>query len=206
MITGASIVAFFEGMLYLIAGAYVDFDQNLISILFLFVLLDTITGLFKVIKVCATFYTIRQIALGFCAKISILIVPLLVALLLKALDYNEGIELGLNIVLRLFILSEFISILRNILILVSGKIIKEVDLVSYVINYIINRSLNFACRFMDIKIDVPDLEPIYKQTCPDQERRKAEAKAKASAFPLEEQKDPTDEDRTEEPEEKPEGV
>lgn len=206
MISASSVVAFFQGMLYLIAGACTDLNQDLISILFLFVLLDTITGLFKVIKVCATFYTIRQIALGFCAKISILIVPLLVALLLKALGYPGGIDLGINIVLRLFILSEFISIVRNILILVSGKIIKEVDLVSYVIHYVINRSLNFASRVLNMEIDVPELEPIYKKTCPNREKREAQAKAKASAFPLEEQKDPTDEDRTQEPSEKPEGI
>lgn len=172
MITGGSIVAFFEGIAYIIAGAFLDINQNLISILLVFCLVDTLTGLLKVLKVCSNFYTIRQIILGFCAKISILTIPLILVLLLKAVDYKDNSTLVLDIILRLLILSEFISILRNIYTLVSGKIVQELDLVSYVIGLLIKKSLSFLKKYLRLDIDAPDFEPPYKENCPSVEEKK----------------------------------
>ena len=68
-----------------------------------------ITGIIKVLKINPKSFSFKVLLWGFISKMGILIIPLIVALLMKGIGQDMGASFGVMLVIKILIVSEFIS-------------------------------------------------------------------------------------------------
>jgi hypothetical protein len=107
--------------------AYLDIPIEIFNILVTFILLDTCFGVLKAYRLGQN-VRIKLLLWGFCLKISILILPLIVALLAKGLQMD--FVLLIDIVIKILILSEAYSVFGNIYAIKNKKELKKMDIIS----------------------------------------------------------------------------
>jgi hypothetical protein len=112
-------------------------DHEAFYILTLLILIDYITGLGKCyrLKLNQTSYTIV-------AKLSLILVPLAVALTSKGLEMNA--ELLVFVAMDILILSELYSIIGNIYTIRSGNLLPEYDAIALLANKIKNLMIKLS--------------------------------------------------------------
>lgn len=139
-----SILAFLKGILYA-AFCFLDIDMALFNILMIFMILDTISGLFKVLKLNKSDFSMKVLLWGLVSKFGLLIVPLVVALMLKAVGQEMGF--GVELIIKILIVSEFISTMGNIYTIKTGKIVKDIDIFSMLFRFVRCRALKLISNW-----------------------------------------------------------
>lgn len=110
--------------------AYLNLNQEAFGILMLFMVLDSALGAIKAIRLGRRF-SFNKLLWGFTLKLCFLIIPLLVALLGKAVGYD--FHIAVNIVMAILTLSEFYSIIGNIYAAKNKVAVKKIDAISAVL-------------------------------------------------------------------------
>jgi len=106
---------------------YLDVPLDIFNILVSFILLDTIFGILKAYRLGQN-VRMKLLLWGLCLKISILLLPLIVALLAKGVRLD--FVLFIDIVIRILILSEAYSVFGNIYAIKNKKELKKIDVIS----------------------------------------------------------------------------
>lgn len=145
-----AIIPFAKGLIY--AGfAFLQIDKHLFNILLIFMILDTIAGLVKVLKVDKDKFSFKALMWGMCSKIGILIVPLLVALLFKGIGQEMGF--GVELIIKILIVSEFISVISNVYTIKTGKQVKDIDVFSLLFKFIRCKAIKLIANWTGKEID-----------------------------------------------------
>lgn len=124
--------------------AYTNIDWEAFTILGLFLLFDTVTGVVKALAVNKK-PTSRMFLIGITSKMLMRTLPLMMSLLVKVTLPSWNIEETMRIVLGLFCCGEFYSIVQNIVSIKLGKEIAEYDAMTKILNWLL--------RFMRNLID-----------------------------------------------------
>lgn len=140
---GDNLLSFMKGVIYT-AFVFLDIDYALFNILWVFMIIDTISGLLKVLKIDKAKFSFKVLMWGLVSKIGILLVPLIVALLLKAVGQEMGFGIGL--IIKILIVSEFISTMGNIYTIKTGKTVKDVDIFSMLFKFMRCRGLKWISK------------------------------------------------------------
>ena len=106
---------------------YLDIPLDIFNILITFILLDTCFGVLKAYRLSQN-VRMKLLLWGLCLKISILLLPLIVALLAKGVRLD--FVLFVDIVIRILILSEAYSVFGNIYAIKNKKELKKMDIIS----------------------------------------------------------------------------
>jgi hypothetical protein len=120
------VVEFIKVGIYIIF-AYLKIDMEIFSILMVFMLLDSIFGAIKSVRLGRKF-KFKILLWGFVTKIGFLIIPLLVALLGKGLNYD--LTISVQIVMKILIVAEAYSVFGNIYAAKNRKEVEELDIIS----------------------------------------------------------------------------
>lgn len=121
---------------------YLDIDLDVYKVLMIFMLIDTFFGVLKVLKIDYTKFSVKMLIWGIASKITLLLFPLLVALLGKSIGDDLG--LGVDIVMRLLIVGEFISSISNIYTVKTGIVVKDIDVFSMTFKFIRSKAMGYV--------------------------------------------------------------
>lgn len=141
-----NILAFVKGIIYTLF-IFLDIDTSIFYILLIFMILDTISGVIKVLKIDKAKFSFKFLMWGLVSKIGLLIIPLIVALLFKAIGpqiaaeggaggAKIGLDFGVDLIIKIIIVSEFLSTLGNIYTIKTGKIVKDIDIFSMLFKFL----------------------------------------------------------------------
>lgn len=109
------------------AFAYLDIPIEIFTILITFIGLDTFLGALSSVRMGNQF-RFKLLLWGFCLKIGILILPLIVALLAKGLEYDFKFLVVLTI--KILTVAEFYSCAGNIYTIKNKKRVNKIDVIS----------------------------------------------------------------------------
>ncbi len=107
--------------------AYLDIPVEIFNILVSFILFDTFFGVLKSLRLKKK-VSFKILIWGFCLKISILLIPLVIALLAKCLQLDFLVLITVTI--KILILSEFYSCIGNIYAIKNKKELNKFDVIS----------------------------------------------------------------------------
>jgi len=136
---------------------YIKIEAEPILILTVLMLLDTLFGIVKTFKIDNTQFKFKKLITGFLSKIVMLALPMVVALIGKGLGYELTIFVGITI--KLFIVSEGISIFSNAISIKTGKEVEDFDIITQALKAIREKLIKLASFFFsqlkdeDIKKD-----------------------------------------------------
>lgn len=131
--------------------AFLNIDMDIVKILSILMISDTILGVIKVIYLKELKFTFKKLLWGIVSKSTILLVPMLLALVSLGLGYD--FKWIVDIVLKVLIVSEGISSVTNILSIKEGKNIENTDYISKLLhavrNFLNNKIEEFIKKFED---------------------------------------------------------
>jgi len=128
------------------AFAYLDIPIEIFTILITFIGLDTFLGALSSVRMGNQF-RFKLLLWGFCLKIGILILPLIVALLAKGLEYDFKFLVVLTI--KILTVAEFYSCAGNIYTIKNKKRVNKID----VISMMLISFRKFARKFIQSNLD-----------------------------------------------------
>ena len=128
------------------AFAYLDIPIEIFTILITFIGLDTFLGALSSVRMGKQF-RFKLLLWGFCLKIGILILPLIVALLAKGLEYDFKFLVVLTI--KILTVAEFYSCAGNIYTIKNKKRVNKID----VISMMLISFRKFARKFIQSNLD-----------------------------------------------------
>ena len=128
------------------AFAYLDIPIEIFTILITFIGLDTFLGALSSVRMGNEF-RFKLLLWGFCLKIGILILPLIVALLAKGLEYDFKFLVVLTI--KILTVAEFYSCAGNIYTIKNKKRVNKID----VISMMLISFRKFARKFIQSNLD-----------------------------------------------------
>lgn len=168
-VMGDNFLSFLKGVFYT-GFVFLEVDLSLFNILWVFMIIDTIVGLLKILKLDKSKFSMKILMWGMVSKMGLLLVPLIVALLLKGVGQEMGF--GIELILKILIVSEFISTIGNIYTIKTGKIVKDIDIFSMLFKFLRCRALQAISTFTK--------NDIYTEECgkimPQEEEEKKESK------------------------------
>lgn len=106
---------------------YLGIKTGIVKVLFYLMLIDSVLGIIKALSLSEKI-SLRILALGMISKLSILVIPMILALMAKGLnlDFNYFVV----IVLDILIVNEGISCITNILSIKTKKKIENTDYIT----------------------------------------------------------------------------
>ena len=113
--------------------AYLGIELETISILMVFMVIDTILGGVKAMRLKRKF-RLRKMLMGFTVKSSFLLIPIMIALLGRSLNYDLTAIVGVSI--SILTVAEAYSILGNIYAIKNRVKIEKIDGVSMMLRAI----------------------------------------------------------------------
>lgn len=128
----AEVITYIKTFLY---GLFVflDIDVNVVKILAILMAVDTVLGVFKAIKLKQAI-SFKKLVWGMVTKVSVLIVPMVLALVAKALSFD--FSWFVKSVLNILVLAEAFSAISNVISIKEGKQIENQDLVTKLLHTI----------------------------------------------------------------------
>ena len=117
--------------------AVLNVNLDIVHIIMWLMLIDTLTGIIKAIKISKLRFTFKGFYTGIMTKFIILLIPTTLALMGLGLGYN--FKWAVDATLRLIILSEGISIFTNALCIKDNKIYDNKDYLSVLLHWIRDR-------------------------------------------------------------------
>lgn len=121
---------------------YLNVNIEAITILSLLMLIDTIFGAVKVLRIDYKKFRFQKLLIGFSAKVIFLLLPLVVALIGKGLGYN--LNLLVDITIKILIVSEGISIFSNAIAIKTKKEVEDYDIITRFLKYVRSLFIRFA--------------------------------------------------------------
>ncbi|SDT47419.1 Bacteriophage holin family protein [Maribacter dokdonensis] len=118
---------------------YLGINKNAAGVLFLLMVLDTFAGGLKAI-ILKEGFTFKKMAAGIASKLSVLVVPLTIALLGRGMSFD--FSMFLLMIMNILLVGETFSILTNILSIKKRESIKNFDFITLVISTIRNSMYN----------------------------------------------------------------
>lgn len=112
---------------------YLEIDMNVTGILFALMMLDTLLGVIKVFTLGQKF-TFKKLMWGIVTKISVLSIPLTVALMAKGVDLD--LRQFVLVVMDVLIVSEGFSAITNMLSIKTKKDIQNADYITVLLSKI----------------------------------------------------------------------
>lgn len=112
---------------------YLNINVDMVHILSILMILDTILGVVKILRLDYQF-SMKRLMWGFTTKFLILLIPLVVALIGKGV--GKDFVWAVDICIKILIINEGLSCLTNILSAKSKKEIQNVDLVTTLLNFL----------------------------------------------------------------------
>ena len=130
---------------------FLNLDMDVVRILSILMLVDTALGTIKAIYLEDLKFTFKKLLWGIVSKSTILLIPMLLALVSLGLGYD--FKWVVDLVLKILIVSEAISSITNILSIKENKNIENTDYVSKLLhsirNFLKNKMEKFIKRFED---------------------------------------------------------
>ncbi|WP_422105563.1 phage holin family protein [Winogradskyella sp.] len=112
---------------------YLEMDVDVVKILFYLMVIDTVLGVVKSLKLGYKF-SMKKLGYGFISKLCVLLVPMTLAFIGKGLSYD--FKWFVNVVMDILIVSDGISIFSNVLTIKTGKEVKNIDIMTSLISLI----------------------------------------------------------------------
>ncbi len=106
---------------------FLDIDVNIVKILAILMAVDTVLGIFKAIRLREKI-SFKKLIWGMVTKTSVLIVPMILALVAKALSFD--FTWFVNAVLNILVLAEAFSSISNIISIKEGKQVENQDFIT----------------------------------------------------------------------------
>lgn len=122
----AEVIAYVKTFIYGIF-MFLDIDVNTVKILAILMAVDTVLGIFKAIRLKQK-VSFKKLVWGMITKVSVLIVPMILALVAKALSFD--FTWFVNAVLNILVLAEAFSSISNIISIKEGKQIENQDFIT----------------------------------------------------------------------------
>ena len=140
-----------EGIKYFLYGSfiYLEIDMSIYTILVVLMTFDTLFGMIKVLRVNHKEFSFKRLLIGLTSKFGILLIPILIALAMKSM--GEDMIFGVNLIVRILIVSELISCVTNIYTVKTGIIVKDIDIFTMLIKFIRNTGFAFIKTSLGIK-------------------------------------------------------
>lgn len=138
----------FKGFIY---GAFVflDIDFNVVSLLAILMAVDTVLGIFKVVALGKKF-SFKKLIWGMITKVSVLIVPMILALTAKALSFD--FTWFVNAVLDILVVAEAFSAITNVISIKEKKELENTDFITQLLKRI-RRGLKSMINSIGDQID-----------------------------------------------------
>lgn len=111
--------------------AYLNLNIDIAKVLIILMIIDTMLGSLKAIRLTKTKFTTKSLFWGVISKCTILLIPMILAYVALALGYD--FTLLTDIVLKVLVVSEALSTITNILSIKEQKEIKNIDFVSKIL-------------------------------------------------------------------------
>ena len=112
---------------------YLDINMDVVKILFWLIIIDTVLGIIKALRLEIK-VSLKKLAIGFLAKLSVILIPMTLALIGKGLSYD--FKSFVIIVLDILIVNEGLSIFGNIIAIRTKKPLTNIDFISLLLNKI----------------------------------------------------------------------
>lgn len=131
-----------NGLKFLFYGVFVflGINTDVVMILFWLMLMDTVCGVMKAVRLPELKFSFRELRLGLLSKLLILFIPMSIALMGKGLSFN--FKWFVTLVMDILIVEQGISIITNVLSIRQKKSIKNEDFMARLIHavrsYLIN--------------------------------------------------------------------
>lgn len=113
--------------------AYLGIDGGVVEILFILMCLDTVLGAVKAVRLGNKF-SFKKLLWGMVTKISVLIIPMVIALVAKGLSFD--FKWFVLAVLNILIVAEGFSAISNILSIRTKKNVENTDFISMLLKAI----------------------------------------------------------------------
>lgn len=126
----AEVVATMKTFMYGIF-IFLDIDVNIVKILAILMSVDTVLGIFKSIRLKRKI-SFKKLVWGMITKVSVLIVPMILALVAKTLSFD--FTWFVNAVLNILVLAEAFSSISNIISIKEGKEVQNQDFITKLLN------------------------------------------------------------------------
>lgn len=136
--------------------SYLDINVDFILALIVLMLVDTVVGIAKGFSFSKKI-TFRRLFSGLMTKVSILLLPFLLALVAKNLAPRYDFTPLVDIMLDIMLVSEFISILTNIISIKTKKEIKNFDIITRLLKAFRSYLVKFA-NVLLLKVQEPEDE------------------------------------------------
>ena len=124
----------FKSSLYVIA-AFLGIEYIMIVALGSMMMADSLLGIFKALKLRQKI-SMKILAWGIVAKLSLLVIPLLIATMGKGLSFD--FTFFVIVTVNILVINEGISCITNILVIKTGKDIKNTDYITMLLNALRN--------------------------------------------------------------------
>jgi phage-related holin len=126
------------GLIGVVSGvlSFLGLSSQQIMILAALMALDFISGIAKAYRIERTSVTSYNMGVGIIGKMLYLLIPLVVALALKGTALDGGSVWLLTFTVNALILAETYSIIANVYMFKTKKVITEIDGVSYLLRFI----------------------------------------------------------------------
>lgn len=135
---------FAKGLLYALF-VFLGIKTGIVKILFCLMMIDSLLGVAKALRLGYKF-SFRRLAWGVIAKLSILIIPMVVALMAKGLKLNFNYFVIL--IMDVLIVNEGISCITNILSIKTKKQIENTDYITKLLEAIRRAFMNVIQRLL----------------------------------------------------------
>lgn len=117
----------------LIYGVFValEIDVNVVIVLSYLMLADTIVGVIKAVRLGETI-SFKKLIWGMVTKVSVLIVPMVLALVAKGLSFD--FKWFVNAVLDILVVAEGFSVISNVIAIKEKKEVENSDIITKLLN------------------------------------------------------------------------
>lgn len=136
---------------------YLNINVEVFNILIIFMCIDSFLGSIKSMRMGRAF-SFKKLIWGFCLKLCLLIIPLIVALLGKGLGHE--FEIGVDIVIKILIVSEAFSAFGNIYTIINKIEVQRIDVISILLiairkalKKVLNKFISIVENSGDCKIE-----------------------------------------------------
>jgi toxin secretion/phage lysis holin len=126
---------------------FLDIDTDIVKILAILMAIDTVLGVFKSIRLKRK-VSFKKLVWGMVTKTSVLIVPMILALVAKALSFD--FSWFVNAVLNILVLSEAFSSITNIISIKEGKELENTDFITKLLHAVRTGLSNLINKLFNI--------------------------------------------------------
>lgn len=139
-----NLLNFLKSLLYAVF-VYLGIKTGIVKVLFALMLIDSVLGIIKALRLGNKF-SLKKLAWGMVSKLTVLIIPMIVALMAKGL--NLEFNYFVIIIMDILIVNEGISCITNILSIKTKKQIENTDYITKMLEAIRHSFMNMIQKLI----------------------------------------------------------